>query len=139
MRTLRQKVDVDSGHQDASKMRTLSTKMRRKYVPLGRKSMSQVDYAYIAFQAYKSVKGGYQKCKPFVGKCVENANPQHENASKVRTLNPKLHPRDPDERRKCDPFIKKCVENATPRAEIACLDALPQALGSISGRRKSHP
>ena len=44
-----------------------------------------------------------------------------------------------EKRKKYDPFIKKCVENATPRAEIACLDALPQALGSISGRRKSHP
>ena len=80
-----------------------------------------------------------QKRVPLARKCVENANPQHENASKVRTVSPKLHPRDPDERRKCDPFIKKCVENASPRAEIACLDALPQALGNISGRRKSHP
>ena len=42
-------------------------------------------------------------------------------------------------RKKGYPFIKKCVENATPHAVIACLDALPQALESISGRRKSYP
>ena len=47
------------GHQNASKTRTLSTKVRRKCVPLSRKSMSQVAYAYIALQAYKSVKNAY--------------------------------------------------------------------------------
>ena len=80
-----------------------------------------------------------QKRIPLARKCVENANPQHENASKVRTLSPKFHPRDPDERRKCDPFIKKCVENATPHAENACLIALPQALGSISAAENRNP
>ena len=58
-----------------------------------------------------------QKRVPLARTCVENANPLHENASKVRTLSPKLHPRDPDERQKCDPFIQKCVENVTPQAE----------------------
>ena len=80
-----------------------------------------------------------QKRVPLARKCVENANPQHESVSKVRTLSPKFHPRDPDERRKCDPFIKKCVENATPHAENACLIALPQALGSISAGENRNP
>ena len=80
-----------------------------------------------------------QKRVPLARKCVENANSQHETASKVRTLSPKVHLRDPDERRKCNPFIKKCVENATLHAENACLIALPQALGSISAGENRNP
>ena len=57
-----------------------------------------------------------EKRVPLSRKCVENANPHHESASKVHTLSPKFHPRDPDERRKCNPFNKNSVENATPHA-----------------------
>ena len=112
-------------------MRTLRQKVRRKCAPLGRKSASKPLSVWGTRMRQKRI--------PLARKCVENANPQHENASKVRTLSPKFHPRDPDERRKCDPFIKKCVENETPHAENACLIALPQALGSISAAENRNP
>ena len=121
MRTLKQKVDVQApqrlGHQNASKTCTLSTKVRRKCVPLSRKSMSQVAYAYIALQAYKSVKNAYplpksrskmrtlrQKVARSSGilraaknaypstksKAAQNVHPSTESASKTRTLRQKV-------------------------------------------------
>ena len=49
-----------------------------------------------------------QKRVPLARKCVENANPQHENASKVRTLSPKSTLGTPTS-----------VENATPSSKSA--------------------
>ena len=46
------------GHQNASKTRTLSTKVRQKRVPLSRRSASK-----------------RQKCVPFIKKCVKITDP----------------------------------------------------------------
>ena len=55
-------------------------------------------------------------------KTVENAYPQHESASKMRTLRQKVDVELKDAPRgvavgggkKCGPFARKCVENAHP-------------------------
>ena len=114
------------GHQNASKTRTLSTKVRQKRVPLGRKSfpkrgglvgygrnpkmiLSQIcidfgtktyRFGHISGPSYRGAHAGWPA--GWVVRRMPAMRLEHHNASKMRPLHQKV-------RRKCDPSCRNCV------------------------------
>ena len=88
------------GHQSASKTRTFSTKVRRKRVPLGRKSISnRVRWRVEGSKSCTLTQKVHQKRVPLSRKStsepqggVKNAYPYAKSASKTRTLRQKVAP-----------------------------------------------